>query len=110
MSATPGITSAVFEPSLGAKLNNETDRQEEVHTLKTAKGQPRANPETGSAESTQDDQEPLAKIPAFRVHPQANLKLPLHPERRAHKHRGQDAETGCIINNSRGGADHGNRF
>ena len=30
MSATPGITSAIVEPSLGAKLNNETDRQEEV--------------------------------------------------------------------------------
>ena len=46
MSATPGITPAIFEPSLGAKLNNETDRQEKVHTLTTAKGQPRANPET----------------------------------------------------------------
>ena len=65
MSATPGITSAIFEPCHGAKLNNETDRQEEVHTLKTAKGQPRANPEIRSAESTQDDQEPLGTSPAF---------------------------------------------
>ena len=65
MSATPGITTAIFEPSLGAKLNNETDRQEEVHTRMTAKEQQRANPETGSAESTQDDQEPLATTPAF---------------------------------------------
>ena len=65
MSATTGITPATFEPSLGAKLNNETDRQEEVHTLMTAKGQPRANPETGSAESTKDNQEPLATSPAF---------------------------------------------
>ena len=65
MSATPGITPATFEPGLGAKLNNETDRQEEVDTLITAKGQPRADPETGSAESTQDDQEPLATSPAF---------------------------------------------
>ena len=62
MSATPGITPAFFEPSLGTKLNNETDRQEEVHTLTTTKGQPRANPETGSAESTQGDQEPLANL------------------------------------------------
>ena len=38
MSATPGITPATFEPSLGAKLNNETHRQEEVHTLMRAKG------------------------------------------------------------------------
>ena len=38
MSAEPGITPATFQPSLGAKLNNETDRQEEVHTLTTAKG------------------------------------------------------------------------
>ena len=65
MSATPGITPATFEPSLEAKLNNKTDRQEEVHTLTTAKGQPREKPETGSAESTQDDQEPLATSPAF---------------------------------------------
>ena len=65
MSSTPGITSATFEPSLGAQLNNEIDRQEEVHTLKTAKGQPRANPETRFAESTQSDQEPLATSPAF---------------------------------------------
>ena len=65
MSATPGITSATFELSLGVKLNDETNRQEEVHTLMTAKRQPRANPETGSAESTQDDQEPLAISPAF---------------------------------------------
>ena len=65
MSTTPGITPATFEPSLGAKLNNETDRQEEVHTLMTAKGQPRAIPETGSAESTQNDQKPLATSPAF---------------------------------------------
>ena len=65
MSATPGITPTSFEPSLGAKLNNETDRQEEVHTLTTAKLQPRENPETGSAELTQDDQKPLATSPAF---------------------------------------------
>ena len=65
MFATPGITPATFEPSLGATLNNEANRQEEVHTLTTAKGQPRANPETGSVESTQDDQEPLATSPAF---------------------------------------------
>ena len=31
----------------------------------TAKGQPRANPEAGSAESTQDDQEPLVTSSAF---------------------------------------------
>ena len=65
MSAITGITPATFEASLGAKLNNETDRQEEVHTLTTEKGQPRENPETGSAESTQDDQEPLATSPVF---------------------------------------------
>ena len=65
MSATPGITPATFEPSVGAKLNNETDRQEKIHTLTTAKGQPRASPERGSVESTQDDQEPLATSPAF---------------------------------------------
>ena len=65
MSATTGVTSATFEPSLEAKFNNETDRQEEVNTLATAKGQPRVNPETGSAESSQDDQEPLATSPAF---------------------------------------------
>ena len=47
MPATPGITQAYFELSREAKLNNETGRQEEVHTLMTAKGQPRANPETG---------------------------------------------------------------
>ena len=65
MSASPGIAPATFEPSLGATLNNETDGQEEVHTLATAKGQPRQNPETGYAESTQDDQESLAISPAF---------------------------------------------
>ena len=65
MSATPEITPAIFTLSLGAKLNNETDRQGEVHTLPTAKGQPRVNPETGSAESTEDDQESLATSPAF---------------------------------------------
>ena len=65
MSASPRITPATFEPSLGAKLNNETNRQEEVHMLTTPEGRPRANPETGSAESTQDDQEPLATSPAF---------------------------------------------
>ena len=65
MSATPGITPATFEPSLEAKLNNQTDRQEEVDTLMTTKGQPRASPEPGSAESTQDDQEPLAASRAF---------------------------------------------
>ena len=65
MSASPGIAPATFEPSLGAKLNNETDRQEKVNTLTTAKGQPRENPETGSAELTQDDKEPLATSPAF---------------------------------------------
>eukprot|EP00904_Undaria_pinnatifida_P012041 jgi/Undpi1/7968/HiC_scaffold_24.g10440.m1 len=64
MSASPGVAPATFEPSLGAKLDNETD-QEKVHTLTTAEGQPRENPETGSAESTQDDQEPLATSPAF---------------------------------------------
>ena len=31
----------------------------------TAKGQPRASPETGSAKSTQDNQEPLVTSPAF---------------------------------------------
>ena len=30
-----------------------------------AKGMPRAKPETGSAESTEADQEPLATSPAF---------------------------------------------
>ena len=65
MPATPGITPAIFAPSLGVKLNNETDRQEEVHTLTTAEGQPRTNPDTGSVESTQDDQEPLATFAAF---------------------------------------------
>ena len=65
MSATPGITPAKFEPSLGAKPNNETGRQEEAHMLMTAKGQARARPETGSAESTQGDHEPLATSPAF---------------------------------------------
>ena len=65
MSASPGITPATFEPSVGAKPNNSTDRQEETHTLTTAKGQPRENPETGFAESTHDDQEPLATSPAF---------------------------------------------
>ena len=65
MDASPGITPTTFETSLGAKLNNETDCQEEVHTLTTAKGQPRANPETGSAESTQEDQEQPASSRAF---------------------------------------------
>ena len=65
MSATPGITPATFETNLGAKLNNETDRQREVHTIATAKGEPRVNPETGSVESTQDDQELLATSPAL---------------------------------------------
>ena len=64
MSVTHGIKSASFEPSIEAKVSNETDRQEEVHTLTTAKGQPPENPETGCAESTQDDQEPLATSPA----------------------------------------------
>ena len=40
MSATPGITPATFEPSLGVELlNDETGHQEEVHTLTIAKGQ-----------------------------------------------------------------------
>ena len=65
MSVSPGIAPATYEPRLGTKLVNETDRQEEVHTLTTAKGQPRENPETGFAESTQDDQEPMATSQAF---------------------------------------------
>ena len=55
----------MFEPRLGAKLNNETDRQEEAHMLTTADRQPPANLETGSAESTRDDREPLETSQAF---------------------------------------------
>ena len=64
-SASHGIAPATFEPRLGAKLNNATDRREAIHTLTTAKRRPRANPETGPAQSTQDDQEPLAIFLAF---------------------------------------------
>jgi len=49
------------EPSPNQRTQTETNRQlKEVHTLTIAEGQPRANPGTGSAASTQDDQEPLA--------------------------------------------------
>ena len=51
----------------------------------------------------------IGDIFGLRLHPQANPSLPLHPKRRAHKHRGQDAEAGCIINRQ-GGANRGNRF
>ena len=61
----PGIAPATFEASFGSNLNNETDRLEEVHKFSTAKGQPRESPEIDSAESTQDDEGPLAESPAF---------------------------------------------
>ena len=63
MYASTGI--ATFVSSLGATFNNDTHSEEEVHTLTTANGQPCENPDTGSAESTQDDQEPLLTYPAF---------------------------------------------
>ena len=52
ISSSLGIAPATFEPSLGAKLSNETDRQEEVHIVTTAKGQPREDPRTGFAKYT----------------------------------------------------------
>ena len=43
-SASPGIPPAAFESHLGTKLSNETDRQEEVHTLTAAEDSCRQTP------------------------------------------------------------------
>ena len=65
LSVSPWGVPAIFELRLGAKFSNETDRQGEVLTLTTARGRSRENPETGSAEPTQNDQASLATYPAF---------------------------------------------
>ena len=78
--------------------NTETNRQmKRVHTLTIVEGHLRADPETGYAESTQEDQEPLATFYGLRVHPQANLWLSLLPERRTHQHRDQEIDTDRMI-------------
>ena len=37
----------------------------QVHTFRTAKGEPRETPEVGSVKSMKEDPEPLAASPAF---------------------------------------------
>lgn len=75
----------------------------------TAERQPRADPAASSAASTHGDREQHCDTHDFRAHPHVTLKPPLIPGRRAHRHRGQDAGSDCII--KRGdGADDGKQL
>ena len=60
---------------------------EEVHTLTTATEHRRANREIGAAESTQNDQTPLATSPAF-VYTRKPTSTFISFLKKAHTHRG----------------------
>ena len=68
-STLSGILVASPSGAAGPSLpepDTETNRQlKRVHTFSIAEGHLRTNPETGSTESTQEDQEPLATSTAF---------------------------------------------